>query len=146
MSGALSARSPCNVGPFAYFAISVLRKVRKNAVLSRYQAACLMSRFAQRLLLPPNRLRTPPAIPAGLATGLSVPNHCLRFLCLFLVSFGSCNWSPSAGRRLRPFRVFAGPGEESPRLGSCNTNVADVLAVELEDPVDTPRTTESLPR
>ena len=49
VSGALSAKSPCHVGPFAYFAISVLRKVRENAVLSRYQAACLMPRFVQRL-------------------------------------------------------------------------------------------------
>ena len=118
VSGAFSARNPCNVGPFAYLAISVLRKVRKNAVLSRYQAACLMSRFVQRLSSSTESCANSSSHSSRSRNGSLTPNHCLHFLCLFLVSHGSRNWSPGAGRRLRPFRVFAGPGEESPRIGS----------------------------
>ena len=59
------------------------------------------------------------------------------FLFLFLVSFGSRNESPSARRCLRPLGVFAGTGEESSCIGSCDTAVEAVLSAgELGDPVD----------
>ena len=61
----------------------------------------------------------------------------------FLVSFGSGKWSSSAQRRLLLLRVFAGAGAESSRIESCDTDVEDVLVVELEDPVDKPGTTRS---
>ena len=39
---------------------------------------------------------------------------------------------------MRPLLAFAGLGEESSRVWSCDTHVEDVLAVELEDPEDKP--------
>ena len=45
---------------------------------------------------------------------------------------------PVLGRRLCPLRVCAGHDEESSRNGSCDVDVEDVLAVELDFPEDKP--------
>ena len=56
VTGAFSARHHRNFGPFAYFAISVFREVRKNAMLSRDH---LWWRFGMRRLVRAACLRFP---------------------------------------------------------------------------------------
>ena len=62
------------------------------------------------------------------------------FMILCLVSVESRKWFPSTGLRARRRRMVAGLDVQS-SAESCGSDVGDVFAVELEDPVDNPETT-----
>ena len=62
------------------------------------------------------------------------------FLFLFWVPVGSRNWFPNTGMILLRRRVVAGLDQGSSDV-SCGNDVGDVLALELEQPVDDPGTT-----
>ena len=69
-------------------------------------------------------------------------NHCgvsLFFSCVFFFE-GSRDRFPDAGMLVLRRRIVAGLDEES-SVVSCDNDAGDVLAVELEEPVDTPGTT-----
>ena len=57
-----------------------------------------------------------------------------------MVSVGSRIWSPNNGKLVLRRRVIAGLDKESSDV-SCGNDVGDVLALELEEPVDNPGTT-----
>ena len=62
------------------------------------------------------------------------------FLVVFLVFVGSRNRLPEVVMLVLSLRVVAGLGEVSSDV-SCGNDVEDVLALELEEPVDNPETT-----
>ena len=150
ITNALSARSPCNLGPRAYVAISVLLEVSENTVLARYHfflevpdrihEKCLRV-YPQMLALPrPQDVQKhPPTILADLATSFPVPDRCppVRLLTVQSCATGLPKTRRGAPRR----RKVAGRGEESSAVESCGFDVGDVLAVELEELVDVPGTT-----
>ena len=74
-----------------------------------------------------------PTTVANLATSLPVPDRC---------PVESRNWFPSGELLVLRSRVDAGLDEQS-SVVSCGNDVGDVLAVELEEPVDNRGTTIS---
>ena len=62
------------------------------------------------------------------------------FLIVLWVSIGSRNWFPNTGMLVLRRRVIAGRDEESSDV-SFGNDVGDVLALELEEPVDNAGTT-----
>ena len=61
------------------------------------------------------------------------------FLCVFSVSVGSGDRSPRAWLLVLSLRVVAGRNEET--IESCGNDAGDVCVVELEEPIDKPKTT-----
>ena len=61
----------------------------------------------------------------------------MSFFFVFRVSVGSRNWFLNTGVFVLRRRVIAGLDEESSDV-SCGNDVRDVLALELEEPVDDP--------
>ena len=121
-------------------------KCVKSAVLSRYQAACLMPRFVQRLSSSTKSSANSSSHSSRSRNGSSRAQSLSPF---FMFVFGFLRISKLVSQRwaaFTPISCACGTWRRISCLGSCNTNIADVLAVELEDPVDTPRTTESLSR
>ena len=82
---------------------------------------------------------SPLTILANLATSLPIPVQCPYFKFLFWVSVRSRVWLPSGDVLVLRPRVVAGLDEES-SVETCGKDVGDVLAVELEEPVDNPGT------
>ena len=149
-ASAFSAKGPCYVGPYANVAVSVLREMSMNTVLTRYHFSprlwkltheknsrvrpCVLELFRPQDL--PWIILT---ILAGHATGLPVLSRCPHFFFVFLVSVGSGDGSPHARSLALSLRVDA--GHNVGITASCGGDAGDVGVAELEEPVDKPRTT-----
>ena len=144
---AFSAKNPCNLGPLSSFAVSLLREASKKTVLAQSNFLGGSGSDSRKELVGVSLEDV-----IFCSTRISVNSSSSRFdnmsscahsmfssLFVFLIFAGSPIRYPNSRLLVHTHRVIAGPNVVE-FTSSCPNDVATVLVVELDEPVDDPGT------